>query len=60
MRDSHFDYRFCDFAFSSAQNDRMTAVLRRVKVFRSEYPTERLYGDIYIRFRLMLYRLVLD
>ena len=41
MRDSDFDHGFCDFAFSYAQNDRMKAVLRRVKVFRSEFPTER-------------------
>ena len=42
------------------QNDRMTAVLRRVKVFRSQYITERLYDDIYIRFKWMLYWLVLN
>ena len=41
MRDSVFDHGFCDFAFGSAQNDRVGGMLRRVKIFRSEYPTER-------------------
>ena len=41
MRDLDFDHGFCDFAFGSAQNDRIGAMLRRMKVFRSEYPTER-------------------
>ena len=41
MRDSDFDHGFCDIAFSSAQNDRVTAILRRVKILRLENPTER-------------------
>ena len=35
------EYGFCDFAFSSAQNDRMTAMLRRMKIFGIENPIER-------------------
>ena len=35
------DDGFCDFAFGSAQNDRVGGKLRRVKVFRSEKPTKR-------------------
>ena len=31
----------CDFAFSSAQNDSVGGMLRRVKVFGLENPTER-------------------
>ena len=32
---------FCDFAFGSAQNDRVGGILRRVIVFRLGKPTER-------------------
>ena len=40
--EGHFlDDGFCDFAFGSAQNDRVGGILRRVKVFGLENPTER-------------------
>ena len=29
---------FCDFAFSSAQNDRMGSIMLRMKVFKLEKP----------------------
>jgi len=29
---------FCDFAFGSAQNDRMGSIMLRMKVFRLEKP----------------------
>ena len=32
---------FCDFAFGSAQNDRVGGILRRVIVLGLEKPTER-------------------
>jgi hypothetical protein len=32
------DDGFCDFAFGSAQNDRMRGILLRMKVFRLEKP----------------------
>ena len=35
------DDGFCDFAFGSAQNDRVGGILRRVKVFGLEKPTEK-------------------
>ena len=35
------DDGFCDFAFGYAQNDREGGILRRVKVFGLENPTER-------------------
>ena len=41
MRDLDFDHGFCDFAFISAQNDRVGGMLRRVKIFGLENPTER-------------------
>ena len=44
------DDGFCDFAFGFAQNDRVGGKLRRVKVFRSENPTERDSGAMYIGF----------
>ena len=34
------DDGFCDFAFGSAQNDRVGGILRRVKVFGLEEPTK--------------------
>ena len=34
------DDGFCDFAFGSAQNDRVGGILRRVKVFISKKPTK--------------------
>jgi len=50
--------RFCDFAFSSAQNDRVGGILRRVKVFGLEKPTERKSGAMCISYGLMLCVLV--
>ena len=44
------DDGFCDFAFGSAQNDRVGGILRRVKVFGLEKPTERESGAMYIGF----------
>ena len=41
MRDLDFDHGFCDFAFGSAQNDRVGDILRRVIVLGLEKPTER-------------------
>jgi len=35
------DDGFCDFAFGSAQNDRVGGILRRVKVCGLEKPTKR-------------------
>ena len=48
MRDSQFDYGFCDFAFGSAQNDRVGGILRRVIVFGLGKPTERKFDAVYI------------
>ena len=40
--ESYFcDDGFCDFAFGSAQNDRVGGILRRVIVFGLGKPTER-------------------
>ena len=40
--ESYFcDDGFCDFAFGSAQNDRVRGILRRVIVFGLGKPTER-------------------
>ena len=50
---------FCDFAFGSAQNDRVGSILRRVKVFRSMNPTKRESAAMCIDIGLMLYALVL-
>ena len=36
-----WDDGFCDFAFGSAQNDRVGGILRRVIVFGLRKPTER-------------------
>jgi len=38
------DDGFCDFAFGSAQNDRVGGILRRVKVFGLKNPTEKKVG----------------
>ena len=38
------DDGFCDFAFGSAQNDRVGGILRRVKVFGLNKPTKRKSG----------------
>jgi len=35
------DDGFCDFAFGSAQNDRVGGILRRLKVFGLKKPTKR-------------------
>ena len=35
------DDGFCDFAFGFGQNDRVGGILRRVKVFGLEKPTEK-------------------
>jgi len=35
------DDGFCDFAFGSAQNDRVGGILRRLKVFGFKKPTKR-------------------
>ena len=40
------DDGFCDFAFGSAQNDRVGGILRRVKVFGLEKPTKRESGAL--------------
>ena len=50
---------FCDFAFGSAQNDRVGSILRRMKVFRSKKPTKRKSVAMCIDFGLMLCALVL-
>ena len=44
------DDGFCDFAFGSAQNDRVGGILRRVKVFGLEKPTKRESGAMCIGF----------
>jgi len=36
-----WDDRFCDFAFGSAQNDRVGSILRRLKVFGLKKPIKR-------------------
>ena len=54
------DDGFCDFAFGSAQNDRVGGILRRVKVFGLGKPTKRESGALCIGYGLMLFRLVLD
>jgi len=48
------DDGFCDFAFGSAQNDRVGGILRRVKVFGLEKPTEKKSGIMCIGYELML------
>jgi len=48
------DDGFCDFAFSSAQNDRVGGILRRVKVFGLEKPTEKKSDAVCIVIGLML------
>ena len=53
------DDGFCDFAFGSAQNDRVGGILRRVNFFRLENPTERKSVAMSIDFGLMLCALVL-
>jgi len=58
--DYFLDDGFCDFAFGSAQNDRVGGILRRVKVFGLEKPTERESGAMCIGYGLMLCRLVFD
>ena len=44
------DDGFCGFAFGFAQNDRVGAMLRRVKVFGQENPTERKSGAMCLGF----------
>jgi len=53
------DDGFCDFAFGYAQNDREGGILRRVKVFGLENPTERKSDAMSIGIGLMLCALVL-
>jgi hypothetical protein len=36
-----WDDGFCDFAFGSAQNDRVGSILRRLKVFGLKKPIKR-------------------
>ncbi len=48
------DDGFCDFAFGSAQNGRVGGILRRVKVFGLENPTERKSDAMGIGYGLML------
>ena len=50
---------FCDFAFGSAQNDRVGSILRRMKVLRSKKPTKMKSVAMSIDFGLMLCALVL-
>ena len=52
------DDGFCDFAFGSAQNDRVGGILRRVKVLRLKKTTKRKSGAMCMSYRLMLYALV--
>ena len=54
------DDGFCDFAFGSAQNDRVGGILRRVKVFGLEKPTEKKSGIMCIGYGLMLCASVFD
>ena len=54
------DDGFCDIAFGSAQNDRVGGILRRVKVFGLENPTEKKSGAMCIGFWLMLCALVME
>jgi len=42
------DYGFCDFAFGSAQNDRLGEIGGRVKVFISKKPTKNESGALCI------------
>ena len=39
--DYSLDDGFCDFAFGSAQNDRMGSIMLRMKVFRLEKPNRK-------------------
>jgi hypothetical protein len=48
------DDGFCDFAFGSAQNDRVGGMLVRVKVFELENPTKRESDAMCIGIGLML------
>ena len=48
------DDGFCDFAFGFAQNDRVGGILRRVKVFGLENPTEMKAFAMSIDFLMML------
>ncbi len=48
------DDGFCDFAFGFAQNDRVGGILRRLKVFGLENPTERKSVAMSIDFLMML------
>ena len=43
---SLMDYGFCDFAFGSAQNDRLGEIRGRVKVFISKKPTKNVSGAL--------------
>ena len=54
-----WDNGFCDFAFGSAQNDRVGGILRRVKFFGLGKPTERKPDAVCIVIGLMLCRLFL-
>ena len=42
------DDGFCDFAFSSAQNDRVGGMLRRVKVFRSMVQISIMFSERFL------------
>ena len=48
------DDGFCDLVFDFAQNDRVGGILRRVKVFGLENPTERKSDAMGIGYGLML------
>jgi len=45
---SLMEYGFCDFAFGSAQNDRLGEIGGRVKVFISKKPTKNESGALCI------------
>ena len=52
------DDGFCDFAFGFAQNDRVVGILRRVKVFGIDNPTQRKSVAMSIDSLMMLCALV--
>ena len=52
------EYGFCDFAFGSAQNDRLGEIGGRVKVFISKKSTKYEFGALCISQWLMLCILV--
>jgi len=43
-----WDNGFCDFAFGSAQNDRVGSILRRLKVFGLKKPIKWESGAVFI------------